>query len=654
MYRYLVIIDDIWEISYWKMIRCALPNDSVECRIITTTRIFSVAKEIGSPYKMKPLSLENSRILMYGRIFGKDDRDKCPDEQLEEVSNRILKKCDGVPLAIITIASLLVTKGRNKLEWYDVCNSFGAGLEENNTLENMRKVLSLSYYDMPSHLRTCLLYLSMFPEDYEIDRDRLIWLWIAEGFIQSGIQKKSLFEIGESYLSELVNRSMIQPIFNEDFGMVTSCRVHDMVLDLICSLSNEENFVAIQNNVGYSSVAKMVRRLSLQKGKAGHGKPKATLSIEHVRSVIVFPSYDDHIPALENFKVLRVLDLERCDLSEGYRLKFLGNLVHLRYLRLRGTRIDHLPEEIGNLQFLQILDIQRYVNIIGSLPSSIISLTQLKCLRIGEYTTVPKGIGRLTALEELSCLGIDEDSIDIVEELGHLAELRMLQIKIFSKTNREENRLDKSLVECLNKLYKIQNLYMDIDSGECNLDGWVAGPQHLRAMKLDGTCSFSALPRWAVNPSLLRDLSFLEIGVKRLQQEDLEILGRLPALRNLLLMVGHEDLGTHGRFVVGACSFPCLVRCWLSGFGGPVVFEHGAMPRLLELCIDFPVQRTREINGCFDLGLGNLPSLQEVTIWLQSGGAGKQEVEEALAAVKHAIEVHPNHPYIEVNNFWCR
>jgi hypothetical protein len=98
------------------MIRCALPDDSVEYRIITTTRIFTVAKEIGGPYKMKPLSIENSRILMYRRIFGKEDKDKCPDEQLEEVSNRILKKCDGVPLAIITIASLLVSKGRNKLE----------------------------------------------------------------------------------------------------------------------------------------------------------------------------------------------------------------------------------------------------------------------------------------------------------------------------------------------------------------------------------------------------------------------------------------------------------------------------------------------------------------------------------------------------------
>jgi hypothetical protein len=165
---------------------------------------------------------------------------------------------------------------------------------------------------------------------------------------------------------------------------------------------------------------------------------------------------------------------------------------------------------------------------------------------------------------------------------------------------------------------------------------------------------FSALPGWAVNPSLLGDLSVLDIGVKRLQQEDLEILGRLPALRYLLLMVGHEDLGIHGRFVVGACSFPCLVYCGLWGFGGPVVFERGAMPRLVDLEFDFPVQRTREINGSFDLGLGNLRSLQEVIIMFRSKGADEQEVEEAKAAVRHAIEVHPNHPNIEVNNFWCR
>jgi hypothetical protein len=256
----------------------------------------------------------------------------------------------------------------------------------------------------------------------------------------------------------------------------------------------------------------------------------------------------------------------------------------------------------------------------------------------------------LTALEELSFLGIDEDSIDIIEELGHLAQLRVLGILILSETNREENRLDKSLVECLNKLHKIQNLYMEIVSDECNLDGWVAAPQHLRALQLDGTYFFSALPGW-VNPSLLGDLSVLQIRVKGLQQEDLEILGRLPALRNLLLRVDHKNLGIHGRFVVGACSFPCLVHCRLWGFGGPVVFEHGAMPRLVDLEFDVPLQQTREINGSFDLGLLNLPSLQKVNVFFKYRGASRQEVEEAKAAVRHAIEVHPNHPTTMVNNF---
>ncbi|CAD6268901.1 unnamed protein product [Miscanthus lutarioriparius] len=648
--RYLVVIDDIWNISNWEMFRCALPDDSVEYRIITTTRNFTVAKEIGGPYKMKPLSLENSRILMYKRIFGKEEKEKCPDQQLEEVSNRILKKCGGVPLAVITIASLLASKGRNKLEWFGVCNSIGAGLVEDNTIENMRKVLSLSYYDMPSHLRTCLLYLSMFPEDYDIRKDRLIWLWIAEGFIQSKKQDKSLFEIGESYLNDLINRSMVQPKHDRWIGMMESCRVHDMVLDLICSLSSEENFVTIHNNMGHSSGSKKVRRLSLQNSKASHGKPEATLSIEHnARSVIVFGS----VPTvLENFSILHVLDLEGCDLSQSNSLKYLGNLLHLRYLSLRHTHIDQLPEEIGNLQFLQIVDVESSSwKGSPSLPSSIVGLTQLMSLRIDYSITVPEGIGSLIGLEELLHLCIDCEG-KMLEELAHLTQLKVLHFRI-TTGNSSEACLHKSLVECLNKLQKIHSIIINIKNRECNLDGWVIiAPENLRTLRLLGLCWFATLPAWLkVNPSLLRDLSVLEIRVKRLQQEDLELLGRLPALHSLDLFVSHEDQGIHKRFVVGACSFPCLMHCGLWGFGQPVVFQQGVMPRLRRLGFNFRVQRTREINDSFDLGLGNLPSLQEVYVWVRSGGADVQDVEEAKAAVRHVIEVHPNHPTIRVNNF---
>lgn len=144
MCRYFIVVDDIWDISVWKMIRCALPDKNVGYIIITTTRISTVAKQVGRVYKLKPLSLNNSRKLLYRRIFGNENEDteeeivKCPNEELAEVSDRILKKCAGVPLAIITMASMLAYKPRTKMDWYSVYSSIGTGLENHLDVGNMR------------------------------------------------------------------------------------------------------------------------------------------------------------------------------------------------------------------------------------------------------------------------------------------------------------------------------------------------------------------------------------------------------------------------------------------------------------------------------------------------------------------------------------
>jgi hypothetical protein len=240
-------------------------------------------------------------------------------------------------------------------------------------MENMRKILSFSYYNMPSYMRTCLLYLSVFPEDYRIRKDRLIWMWIAEGFIQCDIRGKSLFELGESYFNKLINRSMTQPIYDVD-GMVYACHVHDMVLDLLRSLSSEENFTAILNGLDHKSLPSTIRRLSLHNGKGDGTTTVAatTISYQQVRSLVAFTAAATLKPVLtiRNFQVLRVLELQDCDLSQGYSLEYLGNLFHLRYLGLCGTCIAQLPEEIGRLQSLQILDVQK--NNISCLPSTIV------------------------------------------------------------------------------------------------------------------------------------------------------------------------------------------------------------------------------------------------------------------------------------------
>jgi hypothetical protein len=167
MYRYFIVFDDIWDISVWEVIKCALPYSNGH-KIIITTRNFDVAKQIGGSYKMKPLYTDDSQKLLYNTIFGSEEKDNNDNkqylaEELAEVSHTMLKKCAGVPLAIISIASLLRSKGRSKTEWCNVCNSIGTGLENSLDVKNMRKILSFRYYDLPYHLRTCLLYLSVFP-----------------------------------------------------------------------------------------------------------------------------------------------------------------------------------------------------------------------------------------------------------------------------------------------------------------------------------------------------------------------------------------------------------------------------------------------------------------------------------------------------------
>ncbi|KAJ1276414.1 hypothetical protein BS78_05G212900 [Paspalum vaginatum] len=490
--RYFIVLDDIWDISVWRMIRCALPDDNAGYRIITTTRNFNVAEQIGGAYKLKPLSFHNSKILLYRRIFGNENKGKCPDEQLADVSDRILKKCAGVPLAVVTIASLLASKGGNKIEWYKVYNSVGTGLENNLDVSNMRMILSLSYYDMPSHLRACLLYLSVFPEDYKIDKVRLIEMWIAEGFVQCGKQGQSLFEAGEIYFNDLINRSIIQPICDWYSGLVEGCRVHDMVLDLIRSLSSEENFVTVLNGVDHISPSTTIRRLSLQNGSEDHS---VTRSLKQVRSVFVFPSSIGKMPGLESFRILRVLALQGCEVPQGHNLRHLGNLFHLRYLGLRSTHIAQLPEEIGNMRFLQTLDVRH--NKISSLPSNVVQLKQLMFLHIDWSTRVPNGIGNLTCLERLLLRIDNSSSMDIVDELGQLTELRVLRI-VFDEWD------DDKVAECLCKLQKLMSLYIEVIHGQRSiggLDAWVA-PHHLCRLDTRRSCWFSALPAW-MNPSLV-------------------------------------------------------------------------------------------------------------------------------------------------------
>ena len=121
--------------------------------------------------------------------------------------DEILRKCDGLPLAITTITTIssMLADQHAKGEWDSVLNDIGSALTKNPGAENMTAILSMSYFDIPHHLRTCLLYLSVYPEDYEIEKQCLINRWIAEGFIHKE-NGQNEYEIGERYFNDLINR----------------------------------------------------------------------------------------------------------------------------------------------------------------------------------------------------------------------------------------------------------------------------------------------------------------------------------------------------------------------------------------------------------------------------------------------------------------
>ncbi|PNT62409.1 hypothetical protein BRADI_4g02825v3, partial [Brachypodium distachyon] len=271
---YFVVIDDVWDAEAWETISLALFNNNQGRRIITTTRNITVASccscQGGYVYRMEPLSFADSKRLFYKRAFNSEGL--CYPH-LEEVSNEILKKCAGLPLAIITMSCLLADQSA-KDEWERLLAAIGSAIAKDPNAGNMTKILSLSYFDLPHHLRTCLLYLTVFPEDYMINKQRLISRWNAEGFIHEE-QGRSMYEVGEGYFNDLVNRSLIHPV-GVKYGQAEACQVHDVILDFITCKAAEENFITSSDARDDRQISGYkVRRFCIQTG--GSNK-KVTIS----------------------------------------------------------------------------------------------------------------------------------------------------------------------------------------------------------------------------------------------------------------------------------------------------------------------------------------------------------------------------------------
>ncbi|KAF8364611.1 hypothetical protein HHK36_033416 [Tetracentron sinense] len=619
--RYVIVLDDVWDTNLWREINFGLPNGSNGSRIMLTTRkedIASFAFGVGSHvHYLQPLGQTEAWGLFCKRAFSRDPNRLCPPE-LESLARDLVGKCEGLPLAIMAIGGLMSTKDKTELEWRKVYDTLNWELSNNPMLEVVKSILLLSYNDLPYYLKYCFLYCCIFPEDYIIKRKRLIRVWVAEGFVKDrrGMTPE---EVADTYLRELISRSMLQVVAKNRSGRAKRCRMHDLMRELALSASEEEKFCTIDNEREAREGGK-ARRLSIQTNI------QLGTSLSQLRSLFVFVNDMTALPS--GFRLLRVLDLEKIPIDKVP--DELGDLFNLRYMNLRRTRVMELPESLGRLRNLETLDIR--ITNVKSLPSGIVKLQRLRNLNtyniphlspprfnhIYEATEAPADLWKL---KNLQVVGTIKANGGIIKQLGNMTQLRRIGI-----TNvRERDQIE--LCVSISRLRLLYYLLIGATNVEkcLQMDALSSPPPLLQKLFLYG--KLEKVPHWFGS---LQNLTYLSLNWSRLTEDPLSYLHALPNLVVLILVNAYD--GRKLWFQAGFLKLKSLILD-SSPQLNDILIEKGVMPSIQRLFL----------NRCVELktlprGIEYLSNLQDLTM----ESASKELKELTESPIDPKVEHIPN------------
>ncbi|XP_062086570.1 disease resistance protein RPM1-like [Humulus lupulus] len=566
--RYVIIFYDIWDTDFWEKIKYALPGNNNGSRVVITTRNETVAPCDDLIQRLETWTHNMAYELFCKKIFRCElFRGRCPEE-LEILCHKIIQKCQGLPLAIEAIAGLLSRKKKVQFEWQKVLDNIDFEFKTNPHLLRILKILSLSYHDLSYHLKPCLLFFGIFPEDFVIEKERLRQLWISEGFVQAR-DGKPLKEEVERYLNELVERSLVST--ETLYGPVKGYKVHDLMHEFITSKVKDLCFCQIfsKNNVEFDE-NKHYCRLSIRGGSMPETITKTMQQYTTVRSIFLLLNSNDNelvisnkflIALFQKLKLLKILDLANAPVD--HLPKELGNLFHLRYLNLSGTNIKVLPESIGKLHDLHYLILENTQ--VDKLPKSIGKLHNLRVLNIMYALVVElpmetnmlhnlekiyasqknellnlcgvkiqEGFSYLENLVALMHVEVHQDVAGFTKELEKLGNLKMLGI---SNLTKETSRAICDVSKKLNHLHTL--LLSARDDDVLDLDPISSSPPPLlHLLYLSGRLNKFEFSNFT-------NLVVLVLRLSKMTENPLKCLRGLPNLNHLFMENSYEGEQLH-------------------------------------------------------------------------------------------------------------
>ncbi|KAK9278910.1 hypothetical protein L1049_028491 [Liquidambar formosana] len=431
----------------------------------------------------------------------------------------------------------------------------------------------LNYKNLPYYLQACLKYCCIFPKDFWIPKGKLIRLLVAQSLIQE--KAGTIMEvIAEENINELVRLGILH-VVDEHPGNGTKLTVPSPYHEFLVCETQREDFIAATTNSD-SSISNTIRYVSIHSDTMNAAP---NLNNQRLRSLLLFKNQDTsevnwNWLNSSGAKFLRVLDLE------GTKMQSLpdevGDLIHLRYLGLKHTDISELPERLGMLRALQTLDIRWCGNLLAILPDGILNLVRLRHLKMFKNSgvcgmKVPAGIGRSKNL--LTLTGVHAGG-STARELGNLNQLRRLGVMDVAEENISE------LFDSIMNMQDLMSLSLEgkytYPQGTLALVETFTPPPFLTKLRLEGV--LERLPNWL---GLMERLTKLRLGFSRMNENPSLVLQFLPNLKNLTLWHAYETKQMGKEFCrVG--GFPKLEVLSISSseLEEWTEIEEGALPNL--------------------------------------------------------------------------
>ncbi|KAJ0851546.1 putative P-loop containing nucleoside triphosphate hydrolase, leucine-rich repeat domain superfamily [Helianthus annuus] len=616
--RFLLVLDDVWNENYddWENLVRPFHSGATGSRVIMTTRKHQLLKKIGFNHldHLESLSHEDALSLLALHALDVDNFDS--HTTLKPQAEGIVKKCGGLPLALKAIGRLLRAKTEGE-EWDDVLKSEIWDLENADAIV---PALRLSYHDLSVDLKRLFAYCSLFPKDFMFDKEELILLWIAEGYLNESTANKSPERLGHEYFEKLLSRSFFQPAPSGEPFFV----MHDLMNDLATFVAGEY-FLRFDNQTEMAEEALgKYRHMSFMRERyVGFQKFEAFQRARSLRTLLAvyvgveqswntfYISNKILVDLLPQLKLLRVLSLSGFVISEVP--DSICSLDHLRYLNLCRTNISKLPENVGNLYNLQTLIVFGCKSL-STLPKSFLKLKKLRHFDIRDtplLEKLPLGIGELRNLQTLTKIIIGGDGEFAITELKGLKDLHgEITIEGLNKVQSPMHAREANLsLKGINKL----ELKWDDVSGRETLEKEILNElkPHSDKLKMLEVKYYKGkeFPNWVGDPSFHQLVHVSLQGCRKCTS--LPPLGQLPSLKELLIQ------GMDGVKVISLelsrstdVTFPSLEILRFEDMSSWEVWSTNSevmFPRLREL----QIKRCSKLS---DVSLEALPSLRVLRV----------------------------------------